>query len=29
VQIESRMTNQSGGVLATAKAEVELPRKPA
>jgi acyl dehydratase len=28
VQIESRMTNQSGGVLATAKAEVELPRKP-
>ena len=29
VQIETRMVNQSGGVLATAKAEVELPRKPA
>ena len=29
VQIETCMVNQGGGVLATAKAEVELPRKPA
>jgi hypothetical protein len=28
VEVECRMTNQTGAVLATAKAEIELPRKP-
>ena len=29
VQVDCRMANQAGAVLATAKAEIELPKRPA